>query len=115
MKAIELVKLLADSGKDKDRRLGLFAVVNLGLVELLASGTLGAADATRVFFNAKNCLYVRNQLRDKAADKIMSHGVQLQDLFDVLPGKEAQREFQKELGTIRTLCMQLLEQHELVA
>jgi hypothetical protein len=89
--------------------------LNLGIVELLANGVLSSKDATQMFFNAENCRYVRKHLRDKTADAIMSHGVQLQDLFDALPAKEAQQEFQRELGSIRALSLQLLEKYELVA
>ena len=87
----------------------------LGIVESLANGLISAADALRVFFHADNCLFVRNHLRDKLADKIMSHGVQLPDLFTVLPAEEAHREFQRELATIRALCLKLLEAKRLVA
>ena len=45
----------------------------------------------------------------------MSHGVQLPDLFAVLPPEEAYREFQRELATIRSLCLKLLEAQRLVA
>jgi len=45
----------------------------------------------------------------------MSHGIQLPDLFEVLPPEEAQREFQRELATIRSLCLTLLEEQRLVA
>jgi hypothetical protein len=45
----------------------------------------------------------------------MSHGVQLRDLFEALSEKEAQREFQRELATLRSLAAGLMEQHELVA
>jgi hypothetical protein len=45
----------------------------------------------------------------------MSHGVQLPDLFEVLPPEEAHREFQRELATIRSLCLKLLEGQRLVA
>lgn len=112
---IDLSMLLAEANGDADRRLGLFALLNLGIVEILASGTLSSADATEFFFNAQNCLYVRKELGDKLADEIMSHGVQLQDLFSVLPEREAQKEFQRELASIRSLCMQLMERRELVA
>jgi len=37
-------------------------------------------------------------------DKVMSHGVQLPDLFDALPADEAHRQFQRELATMRALC-----------
>ena len=69
----------------------------------------------RVFFHTDNCLYVRKHLRDKIADAVMSHGVQLPDLFEVLPTAEAHREFQRELVTMRALCLRLLEQRQLVA
>ena len=60
-----------------------------------------ATDGVRLFFDVENCLCVRKQMRDKLADKIMSRGVQLPDLFTVLPAEEAQREFQHELATVR--------------
>lgn len=65
--------------------------------------------AIQRFYNAENCLYVRKHLTKKTADSIMSHGVQLPDLFDSLPTEEAQREFFHELETMRTLCLNLLE------
>ena len=37
-------------------------------------------------------------------DKVMSHGVQLPDLFEALPADEAHRQFQRELATMRALC-----------
>jgi hypothetical protein len=111
MNTIDLAKLLSVFDRPASRRLGLFAL----LVEWLANRALNAAEATRLFFNAENCLYVQKKLRDKTADKIMSHGLQLQDLFEALPGKEAQQEFQRELEAIRSLCLQLLNRHKLVA
>jgi hypothetical protein len=45
----------------------------------------------------------------------MSRGVQLPDLFDVLPTEEAHRELQRELVTMRSLCLKLLEDQQLVA
>ena len=38
----------------------------------------------------------------------MSHGVQLADVFDVLPAEQAQREFNRELAKLRNLCLELL-------
>jgi hypothetical protein len=114
-KPIALGTVLPGEGTQRDSQLRLFAVLNLGIVELLASGAMSSLEATRLFFNADNCVYVRKKLRDKVADKIMGHGVQLHDLFEVLPSREAQKEFQRELTSIKTLCLQLLEQHELVA
>jgi hypothetical protein len=40
----------------------------------------------------------------------MSRGVQLSDLFDALPATTAQREFQRELAKMQSLCLTLLEQ-----
>jgi hypothetical protein len=54
-------------------------------------------------------------LRDKTADAIMSHGVQLPDVFDVLSREEAHREFQRELATMRDLCLKLLAEKQLIA
>ena len=115
MKSIDLSSFLSCVDGESTRQIGLFALLNLGIVEMLANGALSSANATQLFFNAENCLYVRKRLRDKVADKIMSHGVQLHDLFEALPEREAQQEFQRELRTIRSLCLQLLERHELVA
>lgn len=61
------------------------------------------------FYHAENCLYVQKHFRQKAARALMSHGVQLPDLFDSLPVEEAQREFYHELEIMRALCLQLLE------
>ena len=73
MKPVDFAKLLSGIGGPAGYRLGLFALLNLGVVELLANGALSAVEATRGFYNAENCLYVRKHLRDKTADKIMSH------------------------------------------
>lgn len=112
---IDLSELLFRTNGRAPRRLGLFALLSLGIIESLASGALGSAQATRLYFNAQNCLYVQKKLRNKIADEIMSHGVQLQDLFDALPEQEARKEFQRELESIRSLCFRLLHQHQLVA
>ena len=84
-------------------------MLNLGLVQSLASGVLSPTEAVERFYHAENCLYVQKHFRQKAAKAIMSHGVQLPDLFECLPVEEAQREFYRELETIRSLCLQLLE------
>lgn len=90
------------------QRLELFALLNLGLVQSLASGVLSPSEAVEVFYHADNCLYVQKHLRNREANAIMSHGVQLPDLFDALSAEEARREFYHELETIRILCLQLL-------
>lgn len=112
---IDLSALLAGLDGNAPRRLRVFALLGLGMVESLANGAIRTADAIQVFFNAPNCLYVRMKLRDKVADEVMSHGVQLQDLFEALPEQEAQQEFQRELGTMRSLCLRLLDLYRAVA
>jgi len=112
---MSLKTLLAASDSMPAQQLTLLALLTLGILESLANGLLSATDALQVFFHTENCLFVRKQLRDKLANAIMSHGVQLPDLFAVLPPDEAQREFQRELATIRALCLKLLEAQRLVA
>ena len=101
--------VLADTTGDELQQLELFALVNLGIVQALVSGTLSVAEAVERFYHAENCLYVRKQLHNRTADAIMSRGVQLPDLFDALPAEEAQRELYHELELIRTLCLKLLD------
>jgi len=74
----------------------------------MASGVLTPTEAIERFYHAENCLYVQKHFRKKEAQAIMSHGVQLPDLFDCLPPEEARREFYHELETIRSLCLKLL-------
>lgn len=93
------------------QQLELFALVNLGLVQSLASGVLSPAEAVERFYHADNCLYVQKHLRKREANAIMSHGVQLPDLFESLPADEARREFYHELESIRVLCLKLLGDH----
>jgi hypothetical protein len=112
---MDLKDLLSAPRATSTRPLTVFALLNLGVVESLASGVLSATDALRLFFNADNCLFVRSHLRDKLADKIMSHGTQLPDLFTILPAEESHREFHRELGTMRALCLKLLDDKRLVA
>ena len=100
---------LSQVGGEPGQQLELFALLNLGLAQSLASGVLSATEAIRRFYNAKNCLYVRKHLRNKEAKAIMSHGVQLPDLFACLPAEEAHREFLHEIEGIRSLCLKLLE------
>ena len=99
---------LSEANGSLTQQLELFALVNLGFVQSLASGILSPADAIHRFYHADNCLYVRKHFRDKDANTIMSRGVQLPDLFESLPAQEAQREFNRELETIRSLCLKLM-------
>ena len=100
--------LLSTAGGNLSQRLELFALLNLGLVQSLASGALGPAEAIQRFYHADNCLYVQKHLRKREARAIMSHGAQLPDLFEVLAADEARREYYHELETIRSLCLRLL-------
>lgn len=108
-KRINLQTILAEEDKTLEQQVTLFALLNLGILDSLVSGTISATDALNIFFNAENCLFVRQSLHNSRADDVMSHGVQLSDLFDILPPQEAQHEFQRELSTMRTLCLTLLE------
>ncbi len=112
---MRLSDILVDSLKQPEEQLAVFALINLGLIESLGSGVLTATDAVRYFYNLENCLFVRKRIRNKLADRIMSHGVQLPDLFDSLPAEEAHREFQRELSMVRTLCLKMLETSRQVA
>jgi hypothetical protein len=112
--ALHLKTLLPASG-DLRQQFTLFALVNLGLIDSLADGLLSATDAVRLFYNADNGLFVRNQLRAKIADEIMSRGAQLPNLFDVLGVSEAHREFCRELAAMRALCARMLEEKRKVA
>ena len=96
-------------------RLPTFALLVLGIVDSISSGVLSASDAVTTFFNAQNCLFVRHGLKNRTADQIMSHGVQLPDLFDALVPDEAARELREELRAIQDLCRLLLQRKALAA
>jgi hypothetical protein len=100
--------VLSDIDGDPMQKLRHFALLNLGVVQSLASGVMSAAEAVHFFYNAENCLYVRKHFRNKEANAIMSHGTQLPDLFECLSAEEASREFFHELEAIRSHCMSLL-------
>lgn len=101
--------LLSGAGESQTPKLELFALLNLGLVQSLASGAISPTEAIQRFYHADNCLFVQKHLRNREASAIMSHGVQLPDLFDSLSAEEARREFYHELETIRSLCLKLLK------
>jgi hypothetical protein len=106
---IRLEALLSGSADQAENRLRLFALVNLGVIDSLAEGLWNATEAIRLFYNAENCLFVKNKLKDKLANRIMSHGVQLDTLFTILSESESHREFYRELTTMRSLCGQIIE------
>ena len=112
---IDLRTLLSNSERTLDEKLTLFLWLNLGVVESLANGLLTATQAVRLFFNAENCLFVRQEITEKGADVIMSRGVQLADLFDALPPEDAQRQFQSEVAVMRSLCLNMLKKKRLAA
>ena len=111
---IDLAGLLSHTA-DKKEQIAAFALLSLGVVESLAGGAMTASGAVPIFFHADNCLFVRKYLKHKMADEIMSHGVQLPDLFDTLPAEEAQAEFQRELATMHALCLKLLGREQVAA
>ena len=106
---IALKFLLTESEQTPAQQGEVFALLTLGILESMGHGLLSAGDAVQTFFHAENCLFVRQQMRNRTADEIMSRGVQLPDLFDALPPAAAQREFRRELSKMHTLCLALLE------
>ena len=104
-----LKTLLSAASEAKADHLALFAFINLGLIESLSNGVLSAIEAVDQLYFADNCLFVRETLQNKLADQVMGRAVQLPDLFDCLPAPQAQREFVRELATMRSLCLQILD------
>lgn len=111
---IDLHTLLSQT-TDRDQQIASFALLSLGVIESLVGGAMTASRAVELFFHADNCLFVGKQLRQKVAGEIMSRGVQLPDIFDALSAEEAQQELQRELTTMRLLCLKLLEDKQLAA
>jgi hypothetical protein len=109
------LQILLLQGGNRQQQVASFALLCLGIIESLTNGLMSVTDALRLFFHAENCLFVRKHLKEKIADQIMSYGVQLPDLFDALPAEEAQREFQREVTTIHSLCLKLLEDKQIAA
>ncbi len=73
--------------------LGMFVVLNLGVIELLRSGTLAAEEGAVRFYHSQNCVYVRRTLRNPLCDEIMSRGARLPDLIDSLTPARARRKY----------------------
>ena len=48
--------------RGETQQLQLFALLNLGMIQSLASGVLSATEAVRHFYHADNCLYVRKHV-----------------------------------------------------
>ena len=100
--------LLSENRGGRTEQLELFAILNLGVAQSLASGALTPSEALQRFYHAANCLYVRRTLRSKEANEVMGRGAQLPDLFEGLDCEEARCEFYREIDTIRVLCLKLL-------
>ncbi len=100
--------LLSENRGSRAERIEFFAIVNLGIIQSLASGALTPAEAVQRFYHAANCSHVRRTLRSKDANEAMSRGVQLPDLFEALGAEEAGREFYREIEAIRALSLKLL-------
>jgi hypothetical protein len=115
IKPFKLQHLMARTPHKAGEQLRVFATIALGVVESLENGVLTAENSVRDFFNAENCLFVKNRLKDKVASEIMGRGVQLPDLFDALPPETAHREFQRELEKIRSLSLRLLQRTKRIA
>jgi hypothetical protein len=57
--------ILSEIDDDPKQQLRFFARLNLGIVQSLASGVISAVEAIQLFYNAKNCLYVRKHFRNE--------------------------------------------------
>lgn len=95
-------------GLEKRQKLAVLAALNLAMVNSIDSKGTQLDDITAGFYNAANCLYVKRSLRSKDADELMSRGVQLADLFDLLPRRQAEAELKRERSVMLTLCQKLL-------
>ena len=111
---VHLNDLLLSEAGSVPRQLESFSLLSLGIIASLTNGSISPAGAIEYFFHAQNCRFVR-KLKNKLADEIMGRGVQLPDLFDVLPTDRARKEFERELDTMRALCLRLLGKRQLVA
>jgi hypothetical protein len=103
---LDLKRIL--NGLDKPRKLAVFAGLNLAMLHSIDNKGAALPDITAGFYNVANCLYVRRSLKHNEADELMSRGVQLADLFDVLPRKQAEAELKRERSAMRLICYKLL-------
>jgi hypothetical protein len=111
--SVNLSSLLSE--KDPAKRVGTFALLALGVVESITSGVLSATGAVETFFTYDNGQFVKQNLKNRTANEIMSRGVQLPDLFDALAPDEAARELRQELHIIQKLSRELLHRTPLAA
>jgi len=96
-------------------KLAQFVVLNLQLIQSLEEEKMTADGAVLFFYNADNCLYVKRIFKGNAdAQDLMARGIQLPDLFTVLPVAKARKEFRKELKIMRAASRRLLLNHSLL-
>jgi hypothetical protein len=96
------------SGLERPQKLAVFAGLNLAMLASIDSKGRALADVTAGFYNAANCLYVKRSIKHKNADELMSRGVQLLDLFAILPRRRAEAELKSEKNAMRAICYKLL-------
>lgn len=104
---VRLAEMLSLEDTPTARR-SVFAFLALGVIDALATGILTPTEATQRFFNGENCAYVRKRFRGRLADDVMGRGVQLSDLFEILPPEQANAAFRRELETMREACRRLV-------
>ncbi len=92
---------------DQHERLRTFAYLARGVIDELADGTLTPEAGISAFFDYENIAYVDRTLRNKHAIDIMSRGVQLPDLFDILAPAVAKQELKNEIAKMRKACQKL--------
>jgi hypothetical protein len=109
---LKLESMLGGRSTTARQALEGFAMLNLGIIESLRTGTMNPDEAVSRFYNAANCLYVRRKLKTPVCNEIMSRGVQLPDLFLVLSPSAGRRQFAVELNTLGKLCLKLLRSVE---
>jgi hypothetical protein len=99
---------------DQSDRPKYFAMLILGMTDVLQIGQFTPMGFVHSFFTADNCIYVRENLGE-VADEIVGRAIQLPDLFDALEPDQARSEYLKELSCIRKLCEGLFDRETVVA
>jgi hypothetical protein len=96
------------NGLAKPQKLAVFAGLNLAMLSSIDSKGAAIANVMAGFYHAANCLHVKRSIKDKDANELMSRGVQLADLFDALPRRQAGAELKHEMNAMRAICYKLL-------
>lgn len=100
---------------NKEDQITAFVFLCLGMIESLEKELITTQEVIEAFFNTENCLFIRNEFQVKLSDDIISHGVQLHDLWDTLPNETAQQVFQNELAKIHPLCLEWMDSRKIAA